>query len=240
MSFTDNVIDVSVALGKGIYSVGQDIVLGVERTGEGLGLGQDGRSATIGYENRAMVTLLENFIKYGINDRRSPLYKSIVHVLEYYYSYFSDDAISYLCKQAGVGAGYTVGRMLIGKKLATSIATRIAMAIATSVAYKQIVKRIGVSAGASATGIGTPIGLLMMQGLMQRSSHASLRLRAKSPKLHAILQKNGDLQLLYFLLEKPLEKHVKAISIAERNLVEFQKSVHKKYKLKMKLPAANG
>jgi len=230
MVFTDDAIDVVVALGKGIYSVGQDVALGVERTGEGLG--NDGRTATIGYENRAMVSIIDEFIKYGISDHRSPLYKSIFHVLEHYYSYFPDQAISTLAKQAGIGAGYTVGRMVIGKKLATAVATRIAMAIAVSVAYKQIAKRIGVSAGASATGIGTPIGLLMMQGLMQRSSHASIRLKNKSPKLYTLLQKNGDLQLLYFLLEKPLEKHVEAISTAERNIAQFQSAISRKYKLK--------
>lgn len=55
MSFTDDAVGVVIALGKGIYSVGQDIALGVERTGEGLGLGSDGRAATIGYENSAMI-----------------------------------------------------------------------------------------------------------------------------------------------------------------------------------------
>lgn len=232
MAFTEDAIDVSVALGKGIYSVGQDIALGIERTGEGLGLGNDGRLATIGYENKAMVALVEDFIKFGVSDQRSPLYKSIVHVLEHYYSYFPDEAISYLAKQAGIGAGYTVGRMVIGKKLAAAIATRIAIAIAASAAYKQIAKRVGVSAGASATGIGTPIGLLMMQGFMQRSSHASIRLNNKSPKLYTVLQRNGDLQLLYFLLEKPLEKHVEAISTAERSIQQFQNAINRKYKLK--------
>jgi hypothetical protein len=41
MAFTDDTIDIAVALGQGIYSVGQDIVLGIERTGEGLGLGNN-------------------------------------------------------------------------------------------------------------------------------------------------------------------------------------------------------
>ena len=232
MAFTDNVIDVTVALGKGIYSVGQDVVLGIERTGEGLGLGNDGRSVAIGYENKAMVALVEDFIKFGVSEQRSPVYKSIVHVLEYYYSYFPDEAISYLAKQTGIGAGYTVGRMLIGKKLAASVATRIAVAIAASTAYKQIAKRIGVSAGASVTGIGTPIGLLMMQGFMQRSSHASVRLKNKSPKLHSILQRNGNLQLLYFLLEKPLEKYIVAISTAERNTKQFNAAFNRKYNIR--------
>lgn len=232
MAFTDNVVDITTALGKGVYSVGQDIVLGIERTGEGLGLGDDGRSASIGYENKAMVAIVEDFVKFGLSDQRSPIYKSIVHVLEHYYSYFPDKAISSLAKQAGVGAGYTVGRMLIGKKLAASVATRITIAIAASTAYKQIAKRIGVSAGASATGIGTPIGLLMMQGFMQRSSHASVRLKNNSPKLYTILQRNGNLQLLYFLLEKPLEKYIAAISTAENNSQLFNNAINRKYSIR--------
>jgi len=232
MSTTESVIDVTVALGKGVYSVGEDIVLGINRTGEGLGLGEDGRSATIGNENKAMVSLVENIIQYGINDKRSPLYKAILYILENYYTYFPDDAITYLSKKAGIGAGYTAGRMVIGKKLVTVVAMKISAAIAVSAAYKQVAKRIGVSASATATGIGAPIGLLMAQGLMQRSSVASLRLKSKSPKLYSILRKNGDLQMLYFLLEKPMNKHVEAISIAERDVKKIQRIISKKYKLK--------
>lgn len=231
MFVVDDSIDVAVALGKGVYSVGQDIVFGIQRTGEGLGFGSDDRIAEIGYENRAMVSLFEDFFRYGVSDQRSPLYKHIVYVLEHYYSYFPDAAIAALAKQVGVGAGYTAGRMMIGKKLAEAVAIRIAVTIAASAAYKQIAKRIGVSAGASATGIGTPLGLLMMQGLMQRSSYAAMRLRMQSPKLYSILQRNDDLQLLYFLLEKPLEKYIQAISTAERNSDEFMGAISRKYEL---------
>lgn len=229
MSFIDKSVDIAVALGKGVYSVGEDLAFGVQRTGEGLGLGKDGRVAKIGYENRALMSLLEDFFKYGSSDYRSPLYKSIVHVLELYYSNFPEHAMTTLSKQAGIGAGYTAGRMLIGKKLAEAVATRIAAAIATSAAYKKLAKRIGVSAGASATGIGTPIGLLMVQGLVQRSSHAAMRLKVKSPGLYFNLQSNGDLQLLYFLLEKPLEKYVHAILAAETDYDDFVKAINRKY-----------
>src|SRR5690554_660285 len=125
MSFMDSSIDVAVALGKGVYSVGQDVALGIQRTGEGLGLGSDGRIANIGYENRAMVSLLEDFFRYGSRYRTTPLFKSIVYVLEDYSSYFPDKVIAELAKEAGIGAGYPGGRMVIGKKLADAVATRI-------------------------------------------------------------------------------------------------------------------
>jgi len=72
----------------------------------------------------------------------------------------------------------------------------------------------------------------MMQGLMQRSSHASMRLKNKSAKLYAVLQRNGNLQLLYFVLEKPLEKHIEAVSAAERNIMQFHSTINNNYKLK--------
>jgi hypothetical protein len=108
-----------------------------------------------------------------------------------------------LAKKAGIGMGYIAGRMVTGRNLVILVAAKIAISIASSAAYKQIAKRIGVSAGASASGIGAPIGRLMAQGLMQRSSHASMRLRSKSPKLYRTLQMNGDLQLLYFFWKNP-------------------------------------
>lgn len=185
--------------------------------------------ASIGYENNAMFGLIENMIKLGVDDRRSPLYRSIVHVLEHYYSYFPDSAIEYLARQACIGAGYTAGRMLIGKKLAETVATRIAVVVATSALFKQIATRIGLSAGTSATGIGAPIGLLMMQGLLQRSSHAAMRLADKSPALYRTLASHGDLQVLYFLIEKPMNKYVEAIAAAERAPQLFNRAVERVY-----------
>ena len=92
----------------------------------------------------------------------------------------SDEDIQKVAKQVGVGASYTLGRMVLGKKLAEAIALRIATSTAASATYKILASKIGVSSGVSATGIGTPIGLLMMQGVLQRSSLASQRLRVKN------------------------------------------------------------
>ncbi len=221
----DDVVDVAVALGKGVYSVGEDLAYGIERTAEGIGFGEDGRVATIGHENSAMIDLMGEFLEYGLSDDRSPLFRIIVHVLEHYYSYFPDSAIDYLAKQAGIGAAYGAGRLVIGKKLATVVAGRITIAIAKSAVYKRLAKKIGVSAGASFTGLGTPIGLLMMQGVMQRASYAALRLRGKSPTLYRILKEHGDLQLLYFLVEEPLKKYVEGVSLAEQNVQSFRRNV---------------
>jgi hypothetical protein len=211
MSLNDAFMDMSLALGQGIYSVGEDVVFGFNRTTEGLGLGENGRMLQIGYENRILYALFNDLIKFGIENKNSPLFKAISVILEHYYSSFSDENIKKIAHQAGVGASYSLGRMVLGKKLAEAIALRIATTIAATTAYKTLASKISVSSGASATGIGAPIGLLMMQGVLQRSSIASQRLQINRPKLHNIMQQNGNLQFIYFIVEKPMEKYIHSI-----------------------------
>ncbi|MDH2432692.1 hypothetical protein QCD60_08950 [Pokkaliibacter sp. MBI-7] len=232
MSFSEEAINIATALGNGIYSVGEDIVLGAERTGEGWGLGKDGRSAEIGYENSAMKNILIDFARTSISDERNPLYKCIYNILEEYYSKFPEEILQQLASKAGVGAGYMAGRMLIGQKLAKTIALKICTVIATTTAYKQMAKKLGVSAAASATGVGIPIGLLMLQGVMQRSSHAALRLRKKCPELFSKLHVAGNLQLLYFLVEKPMHEYISTIEFANTNQARLAKIISDTYSKK--------
>lgn len=169
-----------------------------------------------------MIGLLERVVEYGIKDPKSPLHQVIYYVLENYYSHLPEEALHEVAKEARIGVAYTAGRLVIGKKLAKAIAMKIAAAIAATAVYRSIAMRIGVSKGASATGVGLPIGLLIGQGIMQRSSRASIRLRKKSPNLYRQLRRNGDLQLLYFIVETPLEKYVEAIALAENSPTEFR------------------
>lgn len=227
----EDLIDVSTALGKGVYSVGEDVFYGVQRTGQGLGLGKDGRIADIGAENRAAFNVIKGLLASSITDPNNPFYQAIFIALKHYYEKFPDDAVEKLAKAAGVAAGYGVGRMVIGTALAKQVALKIAGAIAATAAYKAVARQLGVSAGLSATGVGVPIGMLMFQGVLQRSSMAAERLRIRNPKLYADLERNGDLQVLYFLLEKPLEKYLTAIDIANRDIQYFHEEIRKNHDL---------
>jgi len=227
-------VDVSVALGKGIYSVGEDLVLGIHRTGESLGYGQNRRMAQIGQENWAITGLIIDAIKYGLYDEKGPLYRAIALILEEYYSYFPEKVLLYLAKKASMAIAYTAGRMIVGKKLAEVIAIRVVAAVATSATYKALATRLGVSARAGATRIGAPITVLMAQGVLQRSSFAAMRLKSKNPKLYSVLERNGNLQFLYFILEDPLEVYFNAIALAEDDIDQFQQIIDAEYKDKVK------
>lgn len=211
MNVAENVIDYSLALGKGIYSVGEDLVLGVQRTGQGLGTSGRARISEIGRENRLIVNLIEDTFKQGAKGKSSPLYKAVYFILENYYQKLPDPVFDELVRQSGLVATHMGGRMVIGKKIAEQAAIRISASIAASVAFKKLAKKLGVSAGASATGVGLPIGLLMMQGMVQRSSLGAIQLQRKSPELYKLLKTNGNLQFVYFLIEKPMKPYVDSI-----------------------------
>lgn len=212
MSIPDRAIDYGVALGKGIYSVGEDLVLGAQRTGQGLGTSGGSRVSEIGAENRLIAGLVKGFFQHASSSKGSPLYNAVFHILEHYYATLPDAVFDEVVKQSNIGAAYMVGRMVIGKKLAEQVALRISASIAASVMFKQLAKKLGIAGGASATGAGTPIGLLMMQGVLQRSSIGAIRLQQKCPPLYKTLKQNGNLQFVYFLVEKPMKPYIDAIT----------------------------
>ena len=78
------------------------------------------------------------------------------------------------------------------------------------------------SAAAGSTGVGIPITLLMLQGVGQRASYASGRLRASHPELWAKLRAKRGMDMLYFLVEGPMAKHLELITAAKKNSLQWQ------------------
>lgn len=219
MDVLDTLVDAATALGDGLYSVGEDLVLGAERTAEGYGMRGSERMIEIGTENEYLLQNLYGAITNGTDLARSPLGELIKRILIRYYSYLPEDVLRDLAVKAGaVGGGYVTGRMIIGTALARRVAAKLLVKIAESAAFKALAKRLGLSVGTAATGIGIPVALLMGQGVAQRASAASQRLRQNYPELYAELRRTDGLDMLFFLVEKPMEKHLLAISAGKRNL----------------------
>ncbi|CAN0606719.1 unnamed protein product [Ectocarpus sp. 12 AP-2014] len=62
-----------------------------------------------------------------------------------------------------------------------------------------------------------------MQGLLQRGSQASQRLQSMAPDLHQLLRQDG-LDMMYFLVEKPMQKHIQAIAAARTNAAALKQA----------------
>ncbi len=199
-------------LGRGILSVGEDVVLGTERIIESWGVKGLDRSAEIGRENSQALQILRSVFRSGTSTG-GVLYTlvSIVTVslmTKVISEQLTDEQKERLLQPIGKnlkkGAiekiAHILGRSLIGKKLLTKIVQRIVREIANTALYKRLARRMGVSASAKATGIGIPVGATIWFGILQRASRSSQRLRAQNPKLYSELRRR-DLDMAYFLIE---------------------------------------
>jgi hypothetical protein len=229
MGMFDYLYDVGAALGNGVVSVGVDLYYGAERTAQGLGASGWDRTAEIGAENEYLVGHLIALVRSAPNAPNNPLYRLITTILKAYYDQFPEDALQKVAKAAGIGGAYMVGRMVIGKALAEKIALRIAAQIAATAAYRQFATKIGVSAAAGSTGVGAVITLVMVQGVAQRASKASQRLKARNVSLWNDLRRQQGLDMLFFLVEAPLAKYMDAIDLAHRNAPLFRQEVQRLY-----------
>ncbi|BDC51875.1 hypothetical protein F183_A41900 [Bryobacterales bacterium F-183] len=229
MGAWDHLIDFGTALGKGVVSVGEDLVGGVERTAQGLGTSGTARMSEIGTENAYLVDILIALVKSAPDAPENPLFKIITRILEAYYEKFPEDALQKIYKTAAIGAGYMAGRMIIGKKLAEAIAKRLIARIAASTAFKQLATKLGVSAAAGSTGVGIVITLVMVQGVGQRASKASKRLKARNRKLWDALRTEKGLDMLYFLVEEPMSKYMDAIDMATNHATLFEQELKDVY-----------
>ncbi|MBI4903972.1 MAG: hypothetical protein HY820_10075 [Acidobacteria bacterium] len=228
--WTDDLIDVGKSIGNGIASVVVDLGYGAERTAEGLGIRGVDRIAQIGAENEYLANHLTNLVKGVITAADNPLFRLILKILEKYYEHIPEEILNKIGRTALKGAAYMGGRMVIGKKIAELIAIEIAKRVAATEAYKQLAKKIGVSAAAGATGVGVVITLAMVQGVAQRASKASQRLRSRNPQLWVELRNQGGLDMLFFLVEGPMEKYLNAIELAMRDKALFEEEIRKEYK----------
>lgn len=221
--YLKQLVDISVALGNGVYSVGEDIVYGIERTAEGLGTQGRTRIEEIGFENEQIVELIIEAFKYP-TEEKGPLYRAIKIILIEYLEKFPEEALRRIAKKAGMGAAFIGGRMIIGRRIAATVAKRILLKIAASNGFKMISKRLGISALATASGVGTVVGLLMAQGVAQRASDGRKELERSHPKLSRWLKREGNLDLLYFLLKDPLKKQMEGIKKAMQQPIHFKET----------------
>lgn len=113
--------DFLIAMGQGVYTVGEDMALGFQRTAEGLGAGEDGQIAEIGYENRVAFWTVCDAIKFGFTDPRSPLNVLILTIIEEFFSCLPEEVKDTLAEKSSLEAGLygakMIGRSVIGVTL---------------------------------------------------------------------------------------------------------------------------
>ena len=92
------------------------------------------------------------------------------------------------------------------------------MQITQRIITNQIAKR------AVKLGVGLVVSAVLIQGLLERASNASQRLKAANPKVYDRLKKQG-LDMIYFMVEETLSPLIEFTKIKSENPREFQRLI---------------
>lgn len=163
---------------------------------------------------------------------KGPLYKAIKIILIEDYSKFPEETLRKIAEKAGIGVGFLAGRMLIGTYIARKVAMCILLKLAATEGFEAFATRLSASAkvgGKAEKGIAAIVMLLMAQGVAQRASKGRKKIEETHPVISKKLKQEGNLDLLFFLIEEPLKKHLNAIKEAVRFPRQFEDAEKKIY-----------
>ncbi len=212
-------IKASEALWHGAEGFGRNLWFGIDRTAKDLNLlgGKKGKIAR--FETKRFVIDIAACAKMALH-KENPIFHLILIVVEEYYKLFPEIALKAIAKKAGIIAAYAAGKYMICRTLALKITKAIIIKYLQNEALKAVLTKIA----------GCALSVLMIQGVIEEASRAANRLRIKQPVLYTKLKKH-NLEMMYFLVEKPLSKYTTTIAYAMKHPAQFNTAIKKEYLL---------
>lgn len=176
----------------GMSSIPSGMYQGVLRTWQGSGLaGSDLKN-----RNQMETERFMRLIKATAN-RHEPIRQLITVVITDFYAKLDDKGKQAIDIRLGYGVGRLGGRIGSQFILAQFIAKQILIRIVTAEAFKRFVR----------VGSSLSLNVLMIQGLIEEASIASRRMQSKFPMTYSKISRM-NLDMVYFLVEKPLEPYL--------------------------------
>lgn len=208
------VFSISKAIVEGIVSIPKDLVDGVERTAEDIGLFGKEVQQENALERERLWSLIENVFKSS-----APLVTLVEIILTDFFDKVPDEVLEKMINKA---LPY-INQMVIGDDDQAEAAVRrkarreMKKALINLVNRKVVEKAIqrAIAKRIAKIGVGLAVSALLFQGLIEQASDASKRLQMSHPRLHQEL-KNRDLDMIFFLVEDYLQPFLDAIRL-QRN-----------------------
>lgn len=180
----------------GMSSIPSGMYQGVIRTWQGSGLaGSDLKN-----RNRRETERFMRLVK-ATTDRHEPIRQLITIVIFDFYAKLDNESKQAIDGKLGYGAGRLGGRVGSQFILAQFIAKKILTRIVTAETFKRFVR----------VGSSLSLNLLMIQGLIEEASLASRRMQSRFLKTYSKVSRL-NLDMVYFLVEKPLEPYLMYIN----------------------------
>lgn len=200
-------LTIAEAIGEGVISVPETLLDGVKRTAEGWEFWDKEQEVKIDEQNKRAYRALKKIIKYGVKGFHSPIEKAVRIILFHFYESLPKKQRDKLL-DAAIAKGLHVGsKTLTSMGLSYVISTRLTNKIIASEAIKKVFRYT----------MSVEFTLLSMQGLLYQAGAASDRLQKKFPAIF-VEMRNKDLDMIYFLIEKPMNKYLEAIRLGRMRL----------------------
>ena len=135
--------------------------------------------------------------------KHGPILQIVFIVTKEYFKHFPDQVLVAAAKKAGIIISERASKALILNELADAVTIGIVWACGINMALKKTIRTI----------IGSTLLIVMIEGAIERAERASQQLKATCPAIyHQLRIRNLDLG--YFLVEKPLKKYIEAYNRA--------------------------
>ena len=193
-------MSIAEALGEGIVSVPETLLDGIKRTGQGLAFWDKAQEVKIGHQNNRGYAVLKGVLRYGIAQRDSPVERAARIILFNFYESLPSAEKKRLIHAAGKKGWFIVGKSSTSLALSYS-AGRLFI---NHLALKSVTKAVSIFT------MSIEFNLLAMQGVLYKAGAASDRLKSQHPRIYSQL-KVKDLDMVYFIIEKPMQQYLNAI-----------------------------
>ncbi|SBS39862.1 hypothetical protein MSP8887_04042 [Marinomonas spartinae] len=205
--------EISTAVFDGIISIPTDLFHGVIRTYEDVGgKGKKVRLENLEEDKRAL-KIIENAIKYARSDT-GPIAQIVKIILEEFYKDIPDSIIGEVAKKLGVGAVYMGSRTTTQAIIVKIVSTKLTNQIAIKIVSKNFTRGI----------VGFSLGALVIQGVIEKASNSAKELKRTHPEIYRKLRER-DLDMAFFLVEKPFSKLLKLMSLKKTNIDRYNEQV---------------
>jgi hypothetical protein len=227
----DYMIGLDTALWSGVKSIPKSLKLGTQEVGEMIGVAGINKFGDAWGAHLDLLKFILKSAKYGFKEI-NPLYKLIQLVLGEYYKILPDCALKAIAAKAGYGAAYMVGRSLIARKMLDFVTKSVTKKVLESLLklefFEELTSKVILSVVSADTVVGVLVTVVILESIVKESEDAAQRLHKQHPNIYQIL-KDEELIGGYFIVEKPLEPYLNAISKQAKSPVEFHQQTISRY-----------
>lgn len=202
-----DLFSIAKAVASGVVSIPVDLFYGARRTAEDVGL----MGSQVRLENAAERERLFNLLNDAFKNR-SILTRLVEILLNNFFDKIPESALNTMAAKAGYGAVRYGARYATQTFLVNLISKKVVEAAITKAVAQRIAK----------FGVGLAVSAVLFQGLLERASNSSQKLRTEHPAIYQQLRRE-NLDMLYFIVEDFMEPYMQAIKLATTNAAEFQR-----------------